>query len=253
MTTILDEAKTKMPDGAHLLLLGEYGSSAHGVSTAVSDQDFIGVAAEPQNVILGLESYEHTLLGKTNPSERTAAGTDEGKIFSLKKFTKLVEGGNTDVMASLFLPDYLEISEAGKFLVENRDAFVSHAAMFRFGMHLTTERRRMNGDAKVKVLRPELIAEFGFDNKAAYQAVKLGFHGLSLARNHVMEIPFGDEQARFIKNIRAGKVSREEIDKFLDDTIEELNATQPSAKLPERPDRDRVNSMLAKIYRMTVL
>lgn len=251
--TILDEARSKLPEGAHLLLLGEYGSSAHGVSTAISDQDFIGVAVEPKAAVLGLESYEHTLLGKNDQNARTAAGADEGKIFSLKKFARLVEKGNTDVMAALFLPGYIARSEAGQLLIDSRDIFVSHEAMVRFGMHLTTERRRMNGDIKVKVLRPELIEKYGYDTKAAYQAVKLGFHGLSIGRHQTMRIPFPQEEAEFILKIRAGEVTREEVDSFLNDAIEEINSIQPSAKLPERPDRVRLNSLLAEIYSMTVL
>lgn len=249
--TILDEAFSKIPTGAHLALLGEYGSAAHGVNMDTSDHDFTGVAVEPKNAIYGLESYEHTLLGKDNQNARTAAEADEGKVFGLKKWTRLIEAGNTDVMASLFLPSYLHISEVGEILLENRSLFVSHQAIQRFAGHLSTERRRMNGgDAKVKVLRPDLIEQYGFDTKAAYQAVKLGFHGLRIAREGVMSIPFPREERDYILNVRLGKTKIEDIDEFLDETILELDSIQPSEKLPDRPDREKINSLLERIYRI---
>lgn len=248
--TILDEALAKLPRGAELALLGEYGSSAHGVNTSISDYDFIGVAVEPPNVIYGLGNYEHTLLGKPDQNARTLAGADEGKVFALKKWARLAEGGNTDVMSLLFLPKYLHVSRAGELLLENRDLFISHQAILRFSGHLMTEKRRMNGDVKVKTIRPELIEQFGFDTKAAYQAVKLGYHGLRIAREQKMVIPFPDDERDFILMVRAGELSREMIDAHLESVMDILDGTEPSDNLPERPDREKINDLLEKIYKI---
>lgn len=249
--TILESTFEKLPAGANLLFLGEYGSSAHGVNTSDSDFDFIGVAVEPPSVFHGLDTYEHTLVGDSDTGSRTAAGAEEGKVFALKKFARLVEGGNTDVLASLFLPEYRFMSDAGNFLIQNRSLFVTLQAIKRFSGHLSTERRRMNGDIREKVLRPELIAEFGFDTKAAYQAVKLGFHGRRIARDKTMSIPFTGEERDFILAVRAGEITRKEIDEFLEDIVHELDVTEASDSLPERPDRVRINAVLREIYRMT--
>jgi len=250
-TVILQEAFRKLPEGASLSILGEYGSSAHGTNVDASDYDFIGVAVEPINVVFGLEQYEHTLLGKENQNMKTPEGTDEGKVFALKKFARLISAGNTDVLSTLYLPKYAYISDVGQLLVDNRDAFVTHHATQRFAHHLMTEKRRMNGDAATKVLRPELIEQYGFDTKAAYQSSKLAFHGLRLAREQRMLIPLAEDERDFIKSIRRGELSREAIDAFLEDAIRELDSIQPSKALPETVDRERVNYILKYAYEMS--
>lgn len=247
---IIQKASERLPEGADLILLGEYGSTSHGVSTEDSDFDFIGVAVEPFSAVFGLESYEHTVLKDVAASEATAAGDEEGTIYALKKFLKLAEDGNTAIMSALYLPKYEVLTEAGEMLVNARGLFRSKRVLRRFASHLENERRRMVGELGAKVLRPQLVEKFGFDTKAAYQATKLAFHASRFAEVGELSIPFPENEIATILSIRSGEMKREEVNELLVEARTRIdNEAENSTTLPDRPDREKINELCAKIYR----
>lgn len=252
MASILEQVDSKLPKDASLVLLGEYGSSAHDVMIDSSDFDYIGVAVEPSNAIFGLENYEHTVLKEKASGVASAANDEEGTIYSLKKFARLAEAGNTAIVSALYLPKYEVLTEVGEMLIAERNIFLSRSILKRFGGHLITERRRMNGDIREKVLRPALIEKFGFDTKAAYQAVKLGIHGRRFALLGTMEIPFTGEEKEFILAIRRGEIALSVIDEFLAQIIVQLDEqAKISTVLPENTDRSGINTLLQRAYKIT--
>lgn len=249
MTTILEKIKEKAPADIRLILLGEYGSSAHGVAIGGSDHDYMGIAIEPRRAVFGLDSYEHTVLKDGADGEATAADDSEGTVYALRKFVKLAEQGNTSIMSALYLPEYVVRDELGDYLVANRDLFRSRSVLKRFAGHLAREKRRMTGELAEKVLRPQLVEEFGFDTKAAYQAVKLGFHGRRFARDGELVIPFSKEEREYIIAVRTGKHTAEAVKDLLSETIEFLDfEAENSAILPEIPDRGKLNELLRELY-----
>lgn len=252
MASILEQAAEKLPKETELILLGEYGSSAHNVAIDSSDFDYIGIAVEPPEVTYGLDTYEHTVLKEKGAGEASAANDEEGTIYSLKKFARLAEAGNTALVSALYLPKYEVLTELGQMLVDSRSLFLSRSILKRFAGHLSTERRRMNGDLSVKVLRPALIEEFGFDTKAAYQAVKLAFHGRRFADTGEMKIPFESDEREFILAVRRGEIPVEEIDALLETIVLHLDVqSETSVTLPEVSDRKAINDLLQTIYEVT--
>lgn len=249
MTSIFEKIREKAPADIRLILLGEYGSSSHGVAIGSSDHDYMGIAIEPKRAVFGLDSYEHTVLKEGASGEATAADDNEGTIYALRKFVKLAEQGNTAIMSALYLPHYAVRDELGDYLVAHRDLFQSRSVLKRFAGHLAREKRRMTGELAEKVLRPQLVEEFGFDTKAAYQAVKLGFHGRRFAREGRLEIPFPKEEREYIISVRRGELATEAVQELLTETIEFLDAeAETSTLLPERPDREKLNELLQELY-----
>lgn len=252
MISILTQVAQKLPKEATLILLGEYGSSAHDVAISSSDFDYIGVAVEPESSTFGLTPYEHTVLKENSAGVPTAANEEEGTIYSLKKFAKLAQAGNTSIVSALYLPKYEVLTEVGAMLIAERDIFLSRSILKRFAGHLATERRRMNGDLKEKVLRPALIEQFGFDTKAAYQAVKLGFHGRRFALEGTMAIPFVGEEKEFILAVRAGEVPVATIDALLETIMLQLDEqSEISTTLPEASDAAAISALLHRVYMAT--
>lgn len=252
MASILEQAAEKLPKATELILLGEYGSSAHNVAIESSDFDYIGIAVEPAEAIFGLDTYEHTVLKEKGAGVASLANDEEGTIYSLQKFSRLAEAGNTAIVSALYLPKYEVLTELGQLLVDSRHLFLSRSILKRFAGHLSTERRRMNGDLTLKVLRPALIERFGFDTKAAYQAVKLGFHGRRFADTGSMEIPFAGEERDFILAVRRGEIAVEEIDSMLEVIVRHLDdQAANSIALPEEADRKAINALLRRIYELT--
>ena len=252
MSTIVTKAEEKMPADATLILLGEYGSSAHGVAVGTSDYDFIGIAVEPKRVTLGMDNYEHTVIKDAAVGVATAADEEEGTIYALRKFVKLAEAGNTAMMSALYLPKYTVLTPAGELFVQNRDLFLSRSVLKRFAGHLATERKRMKGELKEKVLRPALVEQFGFDTKAAYQAMKLGFHGRRFAKEGVLDIPFPTDEIELILRTRRGELSVEDVDLILGELLEFIDEqAETSELLPETPDHEKLNALCLELYALT--
>lgn len=246
---VMAKAQAKLPSGANLMLLGEYGSTAHGVSLDNSDHDYLGVAVEPRTAIHGLDNYEHTILKDGAAGEATGAGETEGTVYGLQKFCRLAEQGNTAIMSLLYLPSYTVKNRFGELLLRNRELFRSREVLQRFAGHLTSEANRITGDKAQKVNRPELVAKYGYDTKAAYQAVKLAFHGRRFAREGELRIPFSPEEREYILSIRRGELTPEEILGFLREATSFLdNEAETSNLLPALAPREKINSLLEEIY-----
>lgn len=249
MTSIFDKLRDKAPQDIRLILLGEYGSSAHGVAIGSSDHDFMGIAIEPKRTVFGLDLFEQAVLKPGGPGDATPADDDEGTVYALRKFVKLAEQGNTAIMSALYLPHYAFKDELGEYLISQRELFRSRSVLQRFAGHLMREKRRMTGELAEKVLRPELVGKFGFDTKAAYQAVKLGFHGRRFASDGELVIPFPKYERDYIIAVRTGQVELEAVQELLTEIITFLDSeAENSTFLPERPDREALNNLLRELY-----
>ena len=257
MNTITAPFVEAIPSDATLMLLGEYGSVAHGVALDSSDHDYVGIAVEPQRMIMGLDyvGWDHWDTSVVKPrgdQARSEAEDHEGTVHALRKFVRLARQGNTAVLSALYLPSYVHLNEAGEHLLAHRDLFVSYDAVERFVSHLKNERGRMMGDEKAKVIRPELIEEYGYDTKAAYQAIKLAFYGLDYAENGSMSIPFTEPQREFILSVRRGEVPQEEVLDFLSASVDFLEqSVAHGTSLPRSTDKEKLNKLLYELYEMS--
>lgn len=251
-----EKFQNAVPQDVEIILLGEYGSTAYGLALDASDHDYVGVGIEPKNMVLGMDfvgsrHWDNTVIKDNGQNSRSEAGSIEGTVHALRKFFKLSRDGNTAILSTLYLPRYEHVSDLGAHLLKNRDLFLSRRALFRFGAHLTHERDRMRGTMTEKVLRPELVKLHGYDTKAAYQALKLAYHGLHYARNAELVIPFPKAESEFILAVRRGEVPFEEVVQFLDETIETLNYEfENSTVLPEFANNEALDELLIEMYEM---
>lgn len=120
--------------GSNIMFLALGGSHAYGLNVEGSDIDIRGVAIERKDEIFGLSSFEQVI---DNPTDTT--------VYSLKKFASLCLACNPNVIEMLgFEPeDYVQISPAGKLLVENKKLFLSKKAINSFGGYANAQLRRL--------------------------------------------------------------------------------------------------------------
>lgn len=131
MTTKIDpriEAAFKAANGFSLVdnvvLFVQIGSHSHGTyipSTdpdAIDDVDYMGIVVPSATYTLGLGEWDNW----TWQSEEL-----DVVIYSLKKAMSLLAKGNPNIVGILWLPEehILECSEAGRWLIEERDLFSS--------------------------------------------------------------------------------------------------------------------------------
>lgn len=104
------------------ILEGIIGSQAHGLVTADSDTDYIGIFVAPTSEIAGFNwSTRRESIVTKNP-DRT--------MHEVGKYLRLALKGNPTIIELLFLDDYTIMSSLGYHLVENRSKFLAPQSLF---------------------------------------------------------------------------------------------------------------------------
>ena len=107
----------------NIILEAVVGSTAYGLATPDSDIDMLGVYVAPTEKILGLKSVQETIITK-NPDKA---------IHEVGKFIHLAIQCNPTILELLFLEEYTTLTEEGKLLVDNRQAFLSKKIFNAYG------------------------------------------------------------------------------------------------------------------------
>lgn len=117
-----------------ILFLCLAGSHSYGTNVEGSDIDIRGVYLESLSELIGLESYEQYVDNNTDTV-----------IYSLKKFIKLVEAANPNVIEMLFCDEkhYLYISPLGRLLLDNRHLFLTKKIKYTFAGYARSQLNRL--------------------------------------------------------------------------------------------------------------
>lgn len=99
----------------NVLLKGVVGSTAYGLAHEGSDVDYMGIFAESNEVILGLNK----------PSESVVTKDPDTTMHEARKFVALCLNGNPSVSELLWLDTYEHINEMGADLVNLRRSFLA--------------------------------------------------------------------------------------------------------------------------------
>jgi len=240
------------------ILLGEVGSTAHGVSVGTDDRDQMGVFVEPPKYVCGMSSLDHKIhrVGKDGKlkgdGERSGPGDLDLVYYSLRKYCRLASQGNPSVLVLLWLPFYYYrcIDELGAELVALRNAFVCLEAGRRFLGYLVGQRKALTGERNKKVSRPELVERYGYDTKFAGHALRLGIQGYEYLGTGSLTIPMREVDRELVLAVRRGELSYEQAlgeISAVEEELERLLERNPLG-LPERSDRDRVNKWLVEAH-----
>lgn len=232
------------------ILLGEYGSRAHGTGSEDSDTDLIGICVEPREYLLGLNQFEQLRTQTAEPGARSGRGDVDRTVYSLRKWARLAVAGNPSILFALFLPDYDTLTAAGSLLLGYRDVFLSKAMAGRFLGYMNAQRAVLTGERGKRVQRPELVSRFLFDTKFAYHMLKLGIQGTQVLAEGRMTIPFADDDRQLLLDVRHGKYTLEETLELADTIEAQLKAAAAASPLTERPDMVAVNRLLIRLHEM---
>lgn len=190
------------------ILRGVVGSTSHGTAIeGQDDRDEMGIFIEPPAKVCGLTSCDHYIYRDKPDGVRSEAGDLDLTMYSLRKFCRLAAKGNPSVVILLWLPEHINIVNAGAELIDMREAFISRESGQRFLGYLTAQKRSFTGERTQKVNRPELIAKYGYDTKFAMHALRLGFEGIEMLTHRRLTLPVAEPNLTTLRAVRAGEVN----------------------------------------------
>ena len=133
-----DFLRTNEHLGEHIILLGLGGSHAYGTNIEISDVDVRGIATFTASEILTGKGFEQIEDTKTDTV-----------IYSLRKIINLLCNCNPNTIEMLGLEpwQYLIMTDAGKLLIDNADAFLSKRAIRSFGGYANAQLWRLRQKA----------------------------------------------------------------------------------------------------------
>lgn len=226
------------------ILLSEVGSGLHGVAVAEADDvDEMGICIPPAEIELGIRSQNNILFeqyeSRTQPMGHRSGPSDvDHVVYSLRKFARLAGNGNPTVLMILFSPrDKLRIqTPLGASIRDRRSIFLSKDCGRRFEGYLQRQCKRMTGELSQRTNRPELVAQYGFDTKFAYHALRLGIQGSELMRTGEITLPMNNNWREYLLEVRNGQYSKEAVLSYLDYLTWRLRENTNEADLPEHAD-----------------
>lgn len=136
----------------HALIVGLGGSKSYGTNHSLSDTDWKGVVVPPRRYhMTTLYNFEQTVWkseeksGRVSEQDGIPEADEEGVIYGFDKFVKLCAAANPNVIELLFLreEDYAIISDEGRYLIENRDLFLSQRALYTFTGYAMSQLKRI--------------------------------------------------------------------------------------------------------------
>lgn len=137
------------------------GSHAYGMDTDKSDIDIKGTFIAPLEYYIGSKSielidnkvylkdlfYEHL---SDNLKSKAVLNGFEGTVYDLRKFLKLAAGGNPNILDILFTRDcdVLYMTEQGKQIRDNRNAFLTKKCLNTFFGYASAQAKKIETHRK---------------------------------------------------------------------------------------------------------
>lgn len=231
-----------------VLFQAEWGSRAYGTNTELSDRDLIQVVIEQPDYITGLYEFRAKHSSTAEVGARSFADDTDMVTYGLQKYAGLAVDGNPQVMATLWLTDFIQKNPLFERLQERREVCVSKNAGRKYLGYMKSQRYNLEGLKGGKTNRPELVHTHGYDTKFAMHAVRLGFQGLELMQTGNIKLPMEGEPLELCREIRAGKRTKDEalhtiryLEAALEDAIEKSSH-------PEQGDKAAMSGIIHRIY-----
>jgi uncharacterized protein len=95
--------------------------------------------------------------------------------------------------------------------------------------------------------RAELEVSYGYDTKFAMHCMRLMLQGIDILRFGTFKTYMDSGKREFLKRVREGKFTYDEIIKLYDDYEKEMKSADAESPLPDKPDYKKINSLLIQI------
>lgn len=232
------------------ILSGYRGSIAHGMyvppknPTSIDDKDVMYITVPPLDYYFGLKEYGSKGTREIKKDEWDIV------VYEAKKFIHLLSQGNPNVLMMLWLKPqyYLNVSNAGNLLIENRHLFIGRHVYNSFTGYAYGQLHRMTHNAFQGHLgekRRQLVEKFGFDTKNAAHLIRLLRMGIEFLSTGELQVE--REDASQLLEIKKGEWSLEEIVDEADRLFKVSEQSFLNSKLPNSPDKDKINKLSVEV------
>jgi len=226
------------------------GSIAHGMYTpssdplSIDDKDTMAICVPSKEYYLGLKEFG-------------SRGTQEIKrdewdivVYEVKKAISLLSQGNPNILSILWCGDknYINITPAGKLLIENRKLFVGKHVYRAFTGYAYSQLHKMEHfvfEGYMGEKRKLLVQKFGFDTKNAAHLIRLLRMGIEFLTDGELYVERQD--AKQLLEIKRGEWTLDRVKLESDKLFKLSEEAYIRSTLPIIPDRDLVNKLCVEV------
>lgn len=227
------EPTTEVLTNYKQILVGVVGSHAYGLNTPDSDVDLRGVFVAPTKEVLGIFNVPET-IDRTEP---------DICIHEVSKFIRLALACNPNILEMFYLTGYETLTEEGKLLVENKEAFLSSRVRDSYAGYAMSQMKRLMGRAEKgdASFKSKLRKRY---SKHARHCFRLIVQGNQLLTTGTLTVKVEDPQELFW----IGEQPPDKLEKLF---LQEFDKVKKVASvLPKEPDKSKVNEILLAIRGM---
>lgn len=227
------------------------GSELAGTALEGGDRDEMGICIEPPEYVIGLKTFEQWVHRDKPDGVRSEKGDLDLTVYGLRKWCRLALNGNPTVLQLLFAPNdaLLVRTDVGDRLRELARAFESKNAGEHFLGYMAAQRQRLLGErGQLRVNRPELVNEHGFDTKYAAHIVRLGYQGVEYLETGSFLLPMRESNREYVIAVRRGEVDVNDVLTLTGKLAQRMEDLLSVTWLPDQPDYDTVNDFLFESY-----
>ena len=225
------------------LLVGYRGSIAHNMyvpsidALSVDDKDVMGICLAPRECYLGLDQFE---------GKETFLREWDVVIYEVRKFLRLLEKGNPNVLSLLWLQPnhYLAIEPGGRLLLEHRALFMTKQLYHSFTGYAHDQLKRMTHHVFAGYMgekRKKLVEKFGYDCKNGAHLLRLlrmGIEALETGELHVFR-----QDAPQLLEIKRGAWTLGQVQEEAARLFQRAEAAFDRCTLPTRVEHAAVNKL----------
>jgi uncharacterized protein len=222
------------------------GSIAHGMyipnsdPLSIDDKDTIAICVPPKEYILGLKEFH-------------SRGTQEIKrdewdivVYEIRKAISLLTQGNPNILSLLWLSDknYLNVTPAGKLIIDNRKLFVGKHVYRSFTGYAYSQLHRMEHfvfEGYMGSKRKAIVEKFGYDTKNAAHLIRLLRMGIEFLTDG--ELYVEREDAPQLLDIKKGKWTLDQVKTESDRLFKLAEEAYVRSMLPKDVDHNAVNNL----------
>lgn len=224
-------------DWTRVLRIVEVGSTAHGISSPDTGDDFDATVVRMeswQELVVGANDRQSMMVRTQPDGVRSRMGDIDLNVYTLRKFGALASKGNPSILGALFSPlvhkrSHIDFDKLARIVASKR------AAGAFLGYMSEQLDRWVGARGQKSVTRPELVEQYGFDTKYAAHVVRLGLQGREYLETGRYSMPMGGVWQSEIISLRTGGYTEREALAWAHQVEEDLKAAIDSSPLPEKP------------------
>jgi hypothetical protein len=106
----------------------------------------------------------------------------------------------------------------------------------------------MGDRGQMRVTRPELVEQYGFDTKYAGHVIRLGWQGVELMEWGKITLPMPKYQRDYVVGVRTGRYSFNQVLQMAGDLEHNLRAAIDTTVLPDKADDAKIDEFCVSAY-----